>query len=684
MITKAKKELINEVATLQRELDETKLALDYANHELSILEKENNLYLEISRSSGLASLLDILGVQIESIRGIDGFLVNLIDPEYSCLVCEKIVLPEEFKGIAPTYQKYKHSLGKKDVNVAAYNNKHVLYVNSKNIDEYPDSKARFQRWKIHGLACIPLMYGNSTPIGVLQIFSQTRDIPTKVEKLAEGCSNFFCSQLKNSMRIAELERLETTFKKAHDEQKKFLEFVEKENHLAKVGQVYEHFLQEMLFRYKFDLAGIVIKEEDKLVVQQNIVIDEQYSSILEEWNEYYKKVTYDIDPFDGATSTAFCQKTHLIVRDVMEVLHLPMSEKDRRALKILKTPRTFLFVPIIRGEEIIGIVWLITLSQPIAISDNDLAVIQMLGRFLGAVIENAETYEVVEAQKDEISELNICLEQKISELNESLEDLKQTQDYLVQTEKMAALGGLVAGVAHEINTPVGIGVTTASHLKDRTLWINSLYQDGAITHGALKSYLSVAIESTDIILQNMGRAAELINSFKQIAVDQTCDYLRKFKIKEYIDEILVSVGPNFKNTPFEIEVICPQEFEINSYPGAISQILTNLLMNSLIHGFEHADQGTINIEVVKRKDVVYLSYQDTGCGIAEENVTRIFEPFYTTKRGQGGSGLGLQIVYNQVTQTLCGKICCQSTFGKGVKFDLEFPVDLENFDPVIE
>ncbi len=676
MSTKGKKDLENKVATLQRELDEAKMALDNANHELSILEKENNLYLEISRSSGLASLLDILGVQIESIRGIDGFLVNLVDPESTCLITEKVVLPQEFKGIEPTYQGYKLPLGEKEVNVAAYSKKQVLYVNSKNIDEYPESKARFQRWNIHGLVCIPLMYGVSTPIGVLQVFSQTRDIPAKLEELAEGCSNFFCSQLKNSMRVAELERLEDSFKKAHDEQKKFLEFVEKENHLAKVGQVYEHFLQEMLFRYKFDLAGVVIREGDKLVVQKNIVIDEQYSSILEEWNEYYKNVTYDIDPFDGATPTAFCHETHLIVRDVMEVLHLPMSEKDRRALKALKTPRTFLFVPIIRGEEIIGIVWLITLSKTIAISDNDLAVIKMLGRFLGAVIENAETYEVVEAQKDEISDLNHCLEQKITELNDSLEDLKQTQDYLVQTEKMAALGGLVAGVAHEINTPVGIGVTTASHLKDRTVWINSLYQDGVITHGALKSYLGVAIESTDIILENMGRAAELINSFKQIAVDQACDYLRNFKIKEYIDEILLSVRPNFKNTPYTIEVNCPQEFEINSYPGAISQILTNLLMNSLIHGFEHADQGTINIEVVKRKDVAYLIYHDNGGGISKENLSQIFDPFFTTKRGQGGSGLGLQIVYNLVTQTLNGKIKCHSELGEGVRFDIEFPVEL--------
>ncbi len=132
----------------------------------------------------------------------------------------------------------------------------------------------------------------------------------------------------------------------------------------------------------------------------------------------------------------------------------------------------------------------------------------------------------------------------------------------------------------------------------------------------------------------------------------------------------------FRKTPYEIEVNCPQEFLINSHPGAISQVITNFLMTSLIHGFEGCDGGTITIEVHKVGENVNIIYQDTGCGISEESLNDIYEPFFTTKRGQGSSGLGLHIVYNLITQTLNGKINCSSTIGKGTRFELDFPSDL--------
>ena len=674
----------SEVAKLKKDLETTKNALENANAELHLLEKEVCLYTEINKSAGLDNLLDILGVQIKAIPEIDGYSIYLVDPEHTCLICEKIMLPEEFKGIEKTCLKYKYHLDNQDAIIIAYKNRQTLFVNSQNIDEFPEARTKYSRWKMHGVAYIPLMYGVSTPIGVLQIFSQTKEIDSATANLADGCSKFFCSQLKNSMRIAELETMEISLKSAQDEQKKFLEFIERGNNLTRVDEVYEHFTREMLVRYKFDLAGIVMRVGDNLVAQKNMVVDKKYDAILKEWDNYFKVVTFNINPYDGGTAAAFCQKTLLMFHDVMEILDLPMSDKDRLALKILRTPRTFILVPIIRNEDVVGVVWLVTLEDTLDVSDNDLAVIKLLGRFLGAIIENAETYQMVELQKNEIGDLNSCLEQKVSELHESLEDLKQTQNYLVQTEKMAALGGLVAGVSHEINTPVGVGVTTASYLKDKTEWIENLYEKGVITHKALKEYLKNAAESTEIILANMGRAAELINSFKQIAVDQSCDSLRVFKIHEYINEILMSISSKFKKTPYKIEVVCPEEFEINSFPGAISQILTNLLMNSLIHGFDGLDHGVINIKITKSDETALLSYEDTGHGITNENLTRIFDPFFTTKRGQGGSGLGLQIVYNLVTQTLCGKISCNSAPGEGVRFDLEFPIDLDKLDPITE
>ncbi len=272
------------------------------------------------------------------------------------------------------------------------------------------------------------------------------------------------------------------------------------------------------------------------------------------------------------------------------------------------------------------------------------------------------------------------VDERTLELNKSFENLKRTQDCLVETEKMAALGGLVAGVAHEINTPIGSCLTAASYLEDRTKEILQSRDLNTLKSSDFNNYINLAIESTRIILSNIERAAALIQSFKQVAVDQSCEELRKFEIKHYIDEILISVHSKFKKAPYKIIVNCPQEFTVNSYPGALSQIMTNFLMNSLLHGFEGYDEGTITIDVQKVGEVVSIIYQDTGCGISEVDLGHIYEPFFTTKRGQGGSGLGLQIVYNLVTQTLVGKIQCFSAVGEGTKFELEFPCDLLNTD----
>ncbi len=272
------------------------------------------------------------------------------------------------------------------------------------------------------------------------------------------------------------------------------------------------------------------------------------------------------------------------------------------------------------------------------------------------------------------------VDERTLKLNESLDNLRRTQDYLVETEKMAALGGLVAGVAHEINTPIGSCLTAASYLEDKTKDIIKYRNQGALKSSEFNSYINLAVESTRIILSNIERAAALIQSFKQVAVDQSCEELREFEIKQYIDEILISIHSKFKNTPYKIVVNCPQEFTINSYPGAISQVITNFLINSLVHGFAGYDEGAINIDIRKVGETVCIIYQDSGCGISEKNLPHIYEPFFTTKRGQGGSGLGLQIVYNLVVQTLVGKIECTSTVGKGTRFELEFPCDLLNTD----
>lgn len=260
-------------------------------------------------------------------------------------------------------------------------------------------------------------------------------------------------------------------------------------------------------------------------------------------------------------------------------------------------------------------------------------------------------------------------------LEDSLDRLHRTQKDMIQSAKMAALGDLVAGVAHEVNTPIGVSVTAASFLLERTRQIRERYQDGSMKRSDLEKYLSIAEESSDSVLSNLERAAELVQSFKKVAVDQSSEEKRVFDLRNYLDQILISLRPQFKRTPHRVHLQCPPSLHLNSYPGAIMQILTNLVMNSLIHGFADGQAGEIYIDVESSGESVVFSYRDTGMGMDAEQKARIYDPFFTTKRGSGGTGLGMNIVYNLVTQTLKGDIDLQTGPGEGAHFVLTLPTD---------
>ncbi|MCG8616581.1 MAG: response regulator [Desulfobacterales bacterium] len=265
------------------------------------------------------------------------------------------------------------------------------------------------------------------------------------------------------------------------------------------------------------------------------------------------------------------------------------------------------------------------------------------------------------------------LETANQELKISLETLERARDQLVQSEKMAALGELVAGVAHEINTPVGVGVTAASFLDAKTKEFFEVYESGELKRSELESYLKTVREVSNSILINMGRAAELISSFKQVAVDQSSEKRRRFNLKEYIDEILLSLRPRYKKTTHTITVNCAPDIEMTSYPGAFSQILNNLIMNSLIHGFKDMEEGRIEMDISRNSDAISFVYKDNGRGMDEKQKEKAFDPFFTTMRGKGGTGLGMSIVFNLVTQTLKGQISLESESGKGVVFSMTLP-----------
>lgn len=278
----------------------------------------------------------------------------------------------------------------------------------------------------------------------------------------------------------------------------------------------------------------------------------------------------------------------------------------------------------------------------------------------------------------EIRKLNEELEARVqlrtAELEASLDTLKRTQKHLVESEKMVSLGRLVAGVAHEVNTPLGVAVTAASYLQEKTADMFAYISKDTPDTGETVRFLEAARESSRMILTNLRRAADLVRSFKQVAVDQSAEARRRFNVAHYIGEVLLSIRPEFKKIKHTITVNCPDTLEIDSYPGALAQILTNLIMNSFIHGFEKSAGGDIIIDVAEADDEIRIGYGDNGRGMDPDTLEKIFEPFFTTRRSHGGTGLGMHLVYNLVTQSLGGRILCTSQEGKGARFDIRFPV----------
>ncbi len=268
---------------------------------------------------------------------------------------------------------------------------------------------------------------------------------------------------------------------------------------------------------------------------------------------------------------------------------------------------------------------------------------------------------------------NHDLEGKNQQLAEINAELEQTQDKLAESKKMAALGGLVAGVAHEINTPLGIGVTAISYMMGRFKSFDKDFRNGLLKRSELETLIKDALDSGALLESNLTRASDLIKSFKLVAVDQTSEYQRHFFMKDYIEDVCQSLVPQYHQTKLEIEVNCDPNLGLISYPGAFSQVLTNLVMNSITHGFCGRPEGKIILDVSETNECVMLIYRDDGYGISEEHRGKVFDPFYTTKRGSGGSGLGLNICYNLVTQKLCGNIRCLKS-DSGAVFELDIPM----------
>lgn len=255
-----------------------------------------------------------------------------------------------------------------------------------------------------------------------------------------------------------------------------------------------------------------------------------------------------------------------------------------------------------------------------------------------------------------VTERTEHLQSTVNELNQTLNELHATQSKLIEAEKLSSLGGMVAGIAHEINTPLGLCITLHSFIQDHHKVLKQQFEHGNIRKQDLSEFINMMDESLSILDKNLQRSAQLIKSFKQVSEDQTGEHNRDLLLHQYITEILATLSPKLKKTEHQVIVECADNIRMHTNAGALSQVMTNLIINSLLHGFEHKPQGTIRIRTEEHNDDVIIHYHDDGCGLSAEAQQKIFDPFYTTKRGYGGTGLGMHVVYTIIRQRLQGEI----------------------------
>jgi len=315
--------------------------------------------------------------------------------------------------------------------------------------------------------------------------------------------------------------------------------------------------------------------------------------------------------------------------------------------------------PLLADQHLFGVIIIQSYHPDLSYTDADLELLSFVASHVAAALARLQASE--------------ALGKSNRELTETLQALTTAQSELIHQEKLASLGRLVAGVAHEINTPLGIVVTATSHLAEEVQLTRRALQQGTLTQKMLEEFFDICDESLRILTTNSQRGAALVRSFKQVAVDQSHDAARHFDLKRYLDETLLALQPKLRLRQVKIALNCPENLQLHTYPGAVSQILTNLVMNSLTHGLENISEASIRIQVRLDQETVFLDYEDNGCGMSAENLQHLFEPFFTTRRGQGGSGLGAHIVYNLVTGLLGGQIKAYSEAGQGLRYEIRFP-----------
>ncbi|KMO44214.1 ATPase [Methylobacterium tarhaniae] len=263
----------------------------------------------------------------------------------------------------------------------------------------------------------------------------------------------------------------------------------------------------------------------------------------------------------------------------------------------------------------------------------------------------------------------------------ALSELREAQAHLVQAEKLAALGQLVAGVAHEINTPIGLALTTSTAAEGDLRHLQGAVESGQLRRSDLTQGLARLSEGMRLLFSNLTRAADLVNSFKQVAVDQASEERRTFELHGWLEELMSTLGPLVRRKGHTMRIRCEDRIILDSHPGALAQVISNLALNAIVHGYPDGRSGVLDVAASRSgEDRLRIIIADDGIGIPSEHLSKVFDPFFTTRRDKGSTGLGLHIVFNLVASTLQGQITLSSKGGGGTCFTIDLPLSVDEVE----
>lgn len=518
---------------------------------------------------------------------------------------------------------------------------------------------------------VPLLREDGKAVGamVVQSYSQGRLYSAEDQALFKLLANDVAVSIGRVQRFAWLEQ-------AVKDRTKDLE-----------AEIAERRRSEALQRALFEISALFVEEADQTsryahlhkIVGELIPARNFFVAIYERETDHFRMDYFSDEtegvsrqgqrfPLgDGLTSMVFRTGGALLL-DQAQVEELVRAGRIGRRIGNQSFVH-WLGVPLTQQGTTIGAIVTQSYDPSVTYSDRDVELMTFVARHVAGAIEKREARDVLERIQRELVQRNEALTQ-------ALDNLRSTQSELVRQERLASLGALVAGVAHEINTPLGVCVTATSHLEEELKPVLAERAKGTLNDMTLSQFLESADEALQILKSNTQRAAKLIQSFKQISVDQSSGEMRTIDVAEYLSEVLAALRPSLKGRNISIEVLCPKDLRAHLHPGALAQVITNLVMNSVIHGFENRPRGTVTIKVSSQQDTLCLDYQDNGRGMDGLELEKLFDPFYTTKRGSGGSGLGAHIVFNLITGPLGGRVQVSSEPNQGLRLDIRLPIGL--------